>query len=348
MGYGHWSRKSFETYSASMGRTVSAEGHLDSKLTDQQLFVQRVLHPRLDPKNVMRECCDSDEHPASIPVILALDVTGSMGSAAAEVAKKLNEVMTKLYGRIKDVEFLVMGIGDLAYDRAPIQISQFESDIRIAEQLDLVYMEHGGGGNIFESYTAAWYMGLHHTKLDCWKRGKRGLIITMGDEPMNPYLPKDPLARATGDPIQADVETAALYQETLPKYDLYHLHVNHRKNDNYWPQVQRSFGAQLEQGHLERVTVDEISDAIVRIVTAHAENPAAAPVQPATPGEISWDTGEKAKDTPPVDKEDTIPVGLPTAEEISWDTGAKEPDAPGKEKGKDEKKKKGLFGLFNW
>ncbi|MBQ8200653.1 MAG: VWA domain-containing protein [Clostridia bacterium] len=279
MGYGYWTKDSFVNYSTARGRTVTAGGHLDSKLTDQQIFTQRVLHPRLDPKNVLRECCDSADHPQSIPVILALDVTGSMGAASAEVAKKMNEVMTRLYGEVKDVEFMVMGIGDLAYDRAPIQISQFESDIRIAEQLDLVYMEHGGGGNAFESYTAAWYMGLYHTKLDCWNRGKRGLIITMGDEPMNPYLPHGPLAAATGDDLQADVETAQLYRDVIGKYDVYHLHVDHRSPDRYWEPVQRSFGAQLEQGHLQKVTVDEIAGAIVKIVKEHAQADDDVPVK---------------------------------------------------------------------
>ena len=144
MGYGIWTRDSFVDYSRTRGRTVDAAGRLDSRLTDQEIFIQRGLHPRLDPKNVLRECCDSEDHPQTVPVILALDVTGSMGTASAEVAKKMNEVMTRLYGQVRDVEFLVMGIGDLAYDRAPIQISQFEADIRIAEQLDLIYMEHGG------------------------------------------------------------------------------------------------------------------------------------------------------------------------------------------------------------
>lgn len=274
MGSGYWTRESFVSYSASRGRTVTASGHLDSKLTDRQIYTQRELHPRLDPRNVMRECCDCAEHPQSIPVILALDVTGSMGPAAAEVARKMNEVMTRLYGEVKDVEFMVMGIGDLAYDRAPIQISQFESDIRIAEQLDLVYMEYGGGGNLFESYTAAWYMANYHTKLDCWKRGKRGLIITMGDEPLNPYLPKDPLAKATGDDLQADVETAQLYPEVLKKYDIYHLHVRHRAIDRHWEGVVNSFGKQLEQGHLQEVTLDGVAEAIVKIVKAHAAAPA--------------------------------------------------------------------------
>ena len=143
MGNGYWTHESFVSYSASRGRTVNASGHLDVKLTDQQIYLQKSLHPMLDPKNVTRECCDSAEHPATIPVILALDVTGSMGLASAEVAKKMNEVMTRLYDEVKDVEFMVMGIGDLAYDRAPIQISQFESDVRIAEQLLHRRVVHG-------------------------------------------------------------------------------------------------------------------------------------------------------------------------------------------------------------
>ena len=271
MGYGHWTRDSFINYSSARGRKVDAAGNLDRNLTDQQLFTQRMLHEQLDPKNVMRECCDSEDHPHTLPVILALDVTGSMGRASAEVAKKLNEVMTRLYGEVKDVEFMVMGIGDLAYDRAPIQISQFEADIRIAEQLDRVYMEHGGGGNSFESYTAAWYMGLYHTKLDCWKRGERALIITMGDEPLNPYLPREPLIRATGDVVQADVETSALYRDAIRKFDLWHLHVKHTQTDRYHDEVAKSFGAQLGKDRLAFVDVESISDAIVRIVRRHAE-----------------------------------------------------------------------------
>lgn len=270
MGHGYWTRASFVDYSTRNGRHVNAKGNLDSSLSDAQLFVQRGLHPNLNPLNVMRECCDTQEHPESIPVILALDVTGSMGAAAAEVARKLNEVMTLLYSKVKDVEFMVMGIGDLAYDRAPIQISQFESDIRIAEQLDQVYLEHGGGGNSYESYTAAWYMGVHHTMLDCWKRGKKGLIITMGDEPMNPYLPREPLARATGDQLQTDVETPALYRLTAEKFSVYHLHVNHTVSDRYWPGASESFGGQLPAGHLRRVSVDTIAKEIVDIVTKHA------------------------------------------------------------------------------
>ena len=288
MGYGYWTRENFANYSATRGRTVDAKGNLDSRLTEQQLFAQKMLHPRLNPLNAIRECCDSKDHPKSIPVILALDVTGSMGAASAEVAKKMNEVMTALYEKIRDVEFLVMGIGDLSYDRAPVQMSQFEADIRIAEQLDLVYMEHGGGGNAFESYTAAWYMGARHTRLDCWKRGEKGLLITMGDEPLNPYLPVQALARVTGDPVQGDVDTAEMYCEVTEKYEVYHIHVTHNQPDRYLERVKDSFGKILKEGHLILTDLDGISDALIRIVTAHAEKNAGIAAGEA---EISWMTG---------------------------------------------------------
>lgn len=289
MGYGYWTRDSFVRYSAERGRKTDTAGNLDNSLTDQQIFIQRGLHPRLNPRNVMRECCDSADHPASIPVILALDVTGSMGRASAEVAKKMNQVMTRLYETVQDVEFMVMGIGDLSYDRAPIQISQFEADIRIAEQLDLVYMEHGGGGNAFESYTAAWYMGTRHTRLDCWKRGKKGLLITMGDEPLNPYLPAKELEAATGDRLQADVDTKVLYREAAEKYDIRHLHVCHRQPDMYMERVSASFGKVLPDGHLVITDLDGIADTLIRNITEFAGmNKAEEAIEPGFLREIAW------------------------------------------------------------
>ena len=271
MGSGSWSTSSYANYSKSVGRsTVVKDGvtYLSDSYTAQDLFKSRKIQPELNPYNVVRQCCDTDEHPNTIPVILALDVTGSMGSAAAEVAKKLNEVMTKLYEQVSDVEFMVMGIGDLSYDEAPIQASQFESDVRIAEQLDKIYFEGGGGGNKYESYTAAWYFALKHTELDCWKRGKKGIIITMGDEPLNPYLPSIYLNQVTGDSIQSNIETNDLYKSVIEKFDVYHLAVNdsHTCYKFYEDAVSKSFGKYLDENHLLAVNLNNISNTIVNIV----------------------------------------------------------------------------------
>lgn len=133
MGSGSWDTRSFVSYSTSKGYGTDSRGVVTGSYSNQEMFKAKNIDAALDPKGVIRECCDNEEHPNTLPVILALDVTGSMGQTAVEIAKRLNEIMTKLYGQIKDVEFMIMGIGDLAYDNYPIQASQFESDIRIAE-----------------------------------------------------------------------------------------------------------------------------------------------------------------------------------------------------------------------
>lgn len=272
MGSGTWTKRSFTNYSAAKGMCVDAAGSIIGDYHVQEMFKQRWIAPELNIKNVIRECCDSEEHPNTIPVILGIDVTGSMGSAAMKVAKELNPIMETLFNKVADVEFLIMGIGDLAYDEAPIQASQFESDIRIAEQLDKIYFEAGGGGNSYESYTAAWYFGLNHCRLDCWKRGKKGIIITMGDEPLNPYLPIRGmccgLADVTGDNLQADVNTKDLYEDVIKKYDVYHLAVDDMAT-SYWlyaERIEKSFGEYLDKEHLRVVNLNTIANTIVDIV----------------------------------------------------------------------------------
>jgi hypothetical protein len=184
--------------------------------------------------------------------------------------------MTSLYDKVPDIEFMIMGIGDMAYDNAPVQASQFESDIRIAQHLDKIYFESGGGGNGFESYTAAWYFGTYHCKLDCWERGQKGLIITMGDEYLNPCLSVPEIERFIGtnkisseilnqiEGMRASVETTGLYKEASKKYDIYHIDVNH----NRWSQEDNteSFAEIIGKDHVFEATVNAISNTIIDII----------------------------------------------------------------------------------
>jgi hypothetical protein len=271
MGYGEWNSSAYVTHST-VSRGFSSMDAFSSAST-QELYRSRRLDSILDPKGVMRECCDSNDHPKTVPVILALDVTGSMGSAASAIATQLNEIMTQIYAKVADVQFLVMAIGDLSYDHAPIQASQFESDIRIAEQLEKVFFEGGGGGNNWESYTAAWYFGLKHTKLDCWKRGKKGIIITLGDESLNPYLPSSALGHVMGDSLQGDVYTDSLYKEALEKFDIFHLAIDDPRTSyrNYTNEIRDSWGKLLGQ-NLMVTKCDQLPKVIADIVSRSEES----------------------------------------------------------------------------
>ena len=302
MGCGSWSASSFDNYTRATKSMSVASYCSASGLNAQDIYKVKKLSDKLNPFNIMRECVDTEEHPNTIPVILALDVTGSMGSSAIKVSQKLGEIMTELYDTIPDVEFCIMGIGDLAYDSTPIQMSQFESDIRIAEQLDELYMEFGGGGNVYESYTAAWYMGSRHTKLDCWNRGKKGIIITMGDELPNPYLPRNGGAwnptfkEITGDTLQDNISTKDLYKEVIEKFDIYHLSVDDNDSSYRWNNRHHQVDSAWEEmlgDNYKVVTLDNLASTIVNIISNAGSNMASSvdfttDIKTNEKDEISW------------------------------------------------------------
>ena len=287
MGCGSFTTSSFSAYSHSVGRTYdTTTGRVSG-----QTYTSRSMDDKLNPKNVMRECCNTDEHPNTIPVILGLDVTGSMGGACKETALALGKIVSDLFEKFKDVQIMVMGIGDLSYDSAPIQISQFESDVRIAEWLDKIWLEKGGGGNNFESYTAAWYMGLYHTKLDAYdNQGRKGIIITMGDEPLNPYLPKDKLTAVTGDHLQSDVETSQLFKDASEKFHIFHIAVDDQENcyKRYKHNVDKSFKEVLGGQRFVISTIKNLGQTICDCVeTAVNSSSLSSPVSENGEG-ISW------------------------------------------------------------
>lgn len=261
MGSGTVSHCSYRAYATSLNRNYDVNTGRMTGQTYTAVHIDDKLNPR---KFKIRECCNSEEHPNTIPVILALDVTGSMGAACSEVAAALGKITVNLFEKFKDVEFCIMGIGDLAYDEAPIQMSQFESDIRIAEALDKLFIEAGGGGNGYESYTAAWYMGLYHTRLDCFdKQNRKGIIITMGDEPLNPYLPSEALRGALGSEVNSDIETMKLFNEAIKKFDIFHIAVdsNECMYKYYSSRIEESFG-QLLGKRLKISDVKNLSECI--------------------------------------------------------------------------------------
>lgn len=283
MGGGTWTTTAYNASIRSMGFADATSVSYTSNI--QSVYKENHLHPLLNPYGVTRECRDTEEHPETIPVILALDVTGSMGRAATMCAGKLDEVMQELYSKVKDVEFLMMGIGDLSYDDAPIQASQFESDIRILDQTTKIYFEGGGGGNSFESYTAAWYFGLHNTELDCWKRGKKGVIITLGDEPLNPYLPGHALSEALGCPAQ-DINTPELYKEACEKFDVYHIAITNESSYRHYDEAIKNTWGELLGQHLIIASSEELPKVIGEIIADH-ENGTMSTINVTEEG-ISW------------------------------------------------------------
>ncbi len=231
MGYSSWSstRAAYSTYTDTIATKSTREVFTSSRMKDY-----------MNPTGVLvRESRDSEQNPNSTAIILGLDVTGSMGIIADKMAREgLGTLVEGILDRkpVTDPQICVMGIGDVFCDRAPLQVTQFEVDIRIAEQLSDIYLEGGGGGNGFESYDLPWYFAANRTEIDCFeKRGKKGYLFTIGDEPPAPNgLTRHEIKQVFGNDDQQDYSASELLEQAERKYNVFHVIVeqgNHARRD---------------------------------------------------------------------------------------------------------------------
>ncbi len=217
MGYGNYSHAAHEALSQAR-----------ADLPRQRIFVQDACHALMNPKGVrVRESRDSDEHPNALPIVFALDVTGSMGDIPDLLARRELPRFMKILGdlHVPDPQLLFMALGDATCDRAPLQVGQFESTAELMDQwLTFSFLEGGGGGQNTESYELALYFLAEHTDTDAWtKRKKRGYIFMTGDELPYPAVSRHQVEAIIGDKLDADVPTEAVVAAVSEAYEPFFL-----------------------------------------------------------------------------------------------------------------------------
>lgn len=199
MGYGNYSHDAHQAIISSR-----------NDLPRQQVFKQTKCHALMDPKGVkVRESRDSAEHPDSLGIVFALDVTGSMGHIPELLARQeLPKFMKLLMDcKVTSPQLLFMAVGDATSDNAPLQVGQFESTAELMDQwLTWSYLEGGGGGQNTESYELALYFLAEHTDMDCWvKRRKKGYLFMTGDENPYPVVSRHQVEALIGEKLDEDI-----------------------------------------------------------------------------------------------------------------------------------------------
>lgn len=189
----------------------------------EAVFAQRGCHNLMNPKGVKwRECRDSAEHPSTVPIAFALDVTGSMGAIPDLLARQELPSFMKILGQlgVADPEVLFMAVGDATCDSAPLQVGQFEATAELMDQwLTYSYLEGGGGGQGTESYELALYFLAEHTVLDgVERRGHPGYAFVTGDELPYPAVSRFQVEAIIGDRLDDDIPTEQVIAAVARQY----------------------------------------------------------------------------------------------------------------------------------
>ena len=221
MGHGSYRASDWTKLKNSRGINASSNA--------AQIFKGNTLSEKYNPKFInMRESCDSDDSPESTPIILGFDVTGSMGYLAAEIAKNsLNKAVTEIYDKqpVTNPHIMCAAFTEPRADGG-LQVTQFEADIRVVEQL--LELKVGFGGNNYSYDSLVWYFAAKHTAIDSFsKRGKKGFIICIGDEicggnrgeRMRPQQIKDVFA----DEVPDELSAKQILDMVSERYEVFHI-----------------------------------------------------------------------------------------------------------------------------
>lgn len=268
------------------------------------IFTSRGMDEDLNPMDVgMRESRDSDANPESTAIIIGCDVTGSMGMLAEKLVREgLGTLFSEIYDRkpVSDPHIMAMAIGDaVAGDSAPLQVTQFEADIVIADQMEKIYLEGRGGGNSFESYDLPLYFAARHTSIDCFeKRGKKGYIFTMGDERAPSETTVEALKKYIGkdEGVQADIPMKDVVAQAQKMYNVFHIIIKEGGHCSYdFDGVLQSWTELLGQRAIVLEDYTKLAEVIVSLIEVN-EGKAAADVAASWSGDTAMVVANSVKD----------------------------------------------------
>ncbi len=176
---------------------------------------RRTVHQALNPFGKKREVNNET------PIVVALDVTRSRGEDTKLMYEKLPMLMgqIELKGYVPNPGISFAAIGDATVDAAPLQVSQFEGDNRMDENLGRVWIEEGGGGTGQESYELCAYFYSRTNAVRLAKgTGKKGYFFFIGDEGFYPRVDKEQVRRVIGDELPADLDSAEAFRRLHEKF----------------------------------------------------------------------------------------------------------------------------------
>jgi hypothetical protein len=163
------------------------------------------------------------------PIVIAVDVTGSMATWPEEIFDRLPLLYQTLAKYRPDLEIAFAAIGDATCDNYPLQVNDFGKENNLEEKLKALGCEGGGGGHITESYELFGYFMQEHCKTP---KAKSPFMLIYGDEMFYDEVNARQVEHYIGDKLQAPLKSKEVWKNLLQKFNVYHLHKPYGHGDN--------------------------------------------------------------------------------------------------------------------
>jgi len=170
------------------------------------------------------------------PVLVAVDVTGSMANWPFEIFDRLPLLYNTLSQYRDDLAICFAAIGDAACDRWPLQVTDFAHGYDLEQLLAALYGE-GGGGDAPESYGLFAHWVNTHVKVH--SAADKPFLIVFGDVTMHPTVPRKQIADLLGDRVSRDVDAVDAWREVCERWNVWFLR---RPTGRQGDEVDRQWG----------------------------------------------------------------------------------------------------------
>jgi hypothetical protein len=189
------------------------------------------------------------------PIVVAVDVTGSMQTWPAEIFDRLPLLYQTLSQYREDVEISFVAVGDAVSDKFPLQVTDFRKGLGLEEALNAIYGEGGGGGTSQESYELLAYSLLYKARVP---EAARPFLILYGDEGFYDKVQPAIVRALFGDDLREPIDSRQLWKAVAESWNVYHL----RKP--YHGQQEKQIRAQWEDvlGKERVIQLDDVSRAV--------------------------------------------------------------------------------------
>lgn len=154
------------------------------------------------------------------PIVVAVDVTGSMAHWPGEIFDRLPLLYQTLSQYRPDVEVSFSAIGDATSDRFPLQVADFGAGADLDPKLGALYGEGGGGGGARESYELFGYFVAERAHVP---NAEKPFLILYGDEGFYPKVDPAQARHFLGVGIEKPVSSLKVWKKLMERWDVYLL-----------------------------------------------------------------------------------------------------------------------------